>query len=82
MTSEGGRFVYQVRDILNMTQEGFAQYMGLTAGTVSRWERGKTVPALTVRQFLLLVDALSKHGYTVNDLPKLTQPDPVQPKPR
>jgi DNA-binding transcriptional regulator YiaG len=37
--------VKKMRDALHLTQEQFAQLMGVTLGTVNRWEKGRVKPS-------------------------------------
>lgn len=60
----------QVRIALGLSQEQFAYKLGVTHGTISRWERGvRQTPKFSVPQIKNLVDVLSEVGLTVHDLP-------------
>jgi putative transcriptional regulator len=37
--------IKSMRQKLGLTQEKFAQVLGVTFGTVNRWEKGKTKPS-------------------------------------
>ncbi|MBA7588928.1 hypothetical protein ES708_30999 [subsurface metagenome] len=37
--------IKSVREDLGLTQEGFAQKLGVSWGTVARWEAGKSKPS-------------------------------------
>lgn len=64
-----------IRDLrrqLGMTQEEFAQELGITVGTVSRWEQGRFRPSRLARTLLMTfardrnlsldLDAFPRHG--------------------
>lgn len=57
---EGGViFLKQLRSRLGLSQEGLAQALGVSAGTISRWERGLAAATFTVPQmkkFFILLD--------------------------
>jgi len=38
-------YIKAVREKLGLTQEGFAQKLGVSWGTVARWEAGKSKPS-------------------------------------
>jgi len=40
-----GHEIKEIRMSLGLTQEEFAHQLGVTLCTVSRWERGKTLPS-------------------------------------
>ncbi|MEM6836879.1 MAG: helix-turn-helix domain-containing protein [Cyanobacteria bacterium P01_C01_bin.120] len=56
-------------DLLQMSQQEFASWLGIAISTVSRWENGKGKPMFTPGQFKLLIEKLSEHGYKLKDLP-------------
>lgn len=43
-----GKFIAELRKEQNMTQEEFAEKLGVTNKSVSRWENGKTLPDLSM----------------------------------
>lgn len=44
--------VGELRRRLNLTQEAFAHLVGVTVGTVNRWERGVVNPSRLARRVL------------------------------
>lgn len=69
LSVEGVPPLKTIREILSMSQQEFASWLGLAVSTVSRWERGIGTPVFTSAQFKKLVGALEPHGYTLKDLP-------------
>lgn len=59
----GGAIRY-LRQQLGMTQEELAQALGITVGTVSRWEKGRFRPSRLARA--LILDFARAHNVTVN----------------
>ncbi|MEO0350461.1 MAG: helix-turn-helix transcriptional regulator [Cyanobacteria bacterium P01_A01_bin.15] len=59
----------KLREELNMSQEGFARHIGTSGRTISRWERGDSVPSFTIPQMKALDELLRAHGKTLQDLP-------------
>jgi putative transcriptional regulator len=54
--------VREIREQLNLTQEGMAEELGVSFATVNRWENGWTLPSkLAMRQIDLLC---KKHRLT------------------
>jgi putative transcriptional regulator len=54
--------VKELRRRLNLTQEQFAQKVGVTYSTVNHWENGKRVPQpFLVRRLLELKEELERH---------------------
>lgn len=51
-----GKFIKENRESINLTQEQLAEKLGLTAKSISRWERGKTMPDISMLG--LLADTL------------------------
>lgn len=43
-----GKFIKENREGINLTQEQLAEKLGLTAKSISRWERGKTMPDISM----------------------------------
>ena len=53
MTQENiGKFIAEKRKEKNMTQEQFAEKLGVTNRSVSRWENGKTMPDVSLFEIL------------------------------
>ena len=48
--------VRRIRQKLDMTQRGFADYFGVNLRTVQDWEQGRRVPSGASRNFLLVID--------------------------
>lgn len=59
-----------IRELLKMSQQDFASWLGIAVSTVSRWERGIGTPMFTTGQFKMLMRELGKFGYTLEDLPE------------
>lgn len=59
----------KLREELNMSQEGFARQIGTSGRTISRWERGDSVPSFTISQMKALDELLRAHDKTLQDLP-------------
>ncbi|GJD15842.1 hypothetical protein RIVM261_007980 [Rivularia sp. IAM M-261] len=58
-----GRFIYELRLSMKLTQEEFAVVLGVTFPTVNRWENGHTKPSkLAVNQIEALVTKLGDEG--------------------
>lgn len=55
-----------LREQAGLSQEALARLVGVSSKTVSNWERGISIPSLTVSQMKILCDALS---VTLSDLP-------------
>ncbi len=47
------KIVRQLRDRLGMTQEKFAQMIGVAFSTVNQWENGKRIPQPFLKKKLL-----------------------------
>lgn len=48
----------KLRVLQNLTQQDLADALGVSIETVSNWERGKTIPTLTIPQFKTLLRML------------------------
>ena len=59
-----GGVIRYLRQQLGMTQEELAQALGITVGTVSRWEKGRFRPSRLARS--LILDFARTHNVTVN----------------
>jgi DNA-binding transcriptional regulator YiaG len=66
---DGQNPMKRIREVLGLSQVGFAQLLGLDPNAVSRWERGQGTPRFTPGQFKVLLQSLEIHGYTIKDLP-------------
>ena len=58
--------VRALRRELKMTQEEFAHELGITVGTVNRWENGRFQPSKLARA--TLIDFAGKHGLSLEAL--------------
>lgn len=56
-----------LRQQLSMTQEELAQALGITVGTVSRWEKGRFRPSRLART--LILEFARAHNVTVSIRP-------------
>jgi DNA-binding transcriptional regulator YiaG len=59
-----GDVVRYLRQQLGMTQEELAQSLGITVGTVSRWEKGRFRPSRLARA--LIVEFARTHNVPLN----------------
>lgn len=53
--------IKQIREALKLTQEEFAQAMGATTTSISRWERG-TIPGGPSRMAIMLLKRMAKEA--------------------
>jgi putative transcriptional regulator len=60
MFDQASEFVRSLRRELKMTQEEFAHELGITVGTVNRWENGRFRPSKLARATLL--EFAERHG--------------------
>lgn len=60
-------FIRHLRRQLGMTQEEFAHSLGITVGTVNRWENGRFRPSKLARATIL--EFARRHGVTVQPGP-------------
>lgn len=67
--------VRAVRRELKMTQEEFAHELGITVGTVNRWENGRFRPSKLARA--TLCDFAAKHGLSLDTLADAAAGDPA-----
>jgi DNA-binding transcriptional regulator YiaG len=58
-----GGVIRYLRQQLGMTQEELAQALGITVGTVSRWEKGRFRPSRLART--LILDFARSHNVAV-----------------
>lgn len=59
-----GGVIRYLRQQIGMTQEELAQALGITVGTVSRWEKGRFRPSRLARA--LIVEFARTHNVTVS----------------
>jgi putative transcriptional regulator len=50
--TEIGGLIREFRLLTGLTQEQFAAYLGVTYGTVNRWENGRSQPSLIAMQLI------------------------------
>lgn len=62
MADQMSEFVRAIRRELKMTQEELAHQLGITVGTVNRWENGRFRPSKLARAMIL--DFAKRHGLT------------------
>jgi len=65
MFDQASEFVRGLRRELKMTQEEFAHELGITVGTVNRWENGRFRPSKLARATLL--ELAERHGHSIQD---------------
>jgi DNA-binding transcriptional regulator YiaG len=66
MADEMKELVRELRRELKMTQEEFAHELGITVGTVNRWENGRFKPSKLARA--TLADFAHRHGVSLDRL--------------
>jgi putative transcriptional regulator len=66
MFDQASEFVRSLRRELKMTQEEFAHELGITVGTVNRWENGRFRPSKLARATLL--EFSERHGRPTQSL--------------
>ena len=66
MADQMSEFVRAIRRELKMTQEELAHQLGITVGTVNRWENGRFRPSKLARAMIL--DFAKKHSLSVERL--------------
>lgn len=66
MFDQASEFVRSLRRELKMTQEEFAHELGITVGTVNRWENGRFRPSKLARATLL--EFAERHGHPTQSL--------------
>ncbi len=60
---EIGNLVRELRCAMQLSQEKFADALGMTFATVNRWENGHATPSpLAVRQIDILLNQLGEQG--------------------
>ena len=63
MQEKFSEFVRQLRSRLGMTQEEFAHALGMTVGTVNRWENGRFRPSRLART--TISEFARRHGVSL-----------------
>jgi DNA-binding transcriptional regulator YiaG len=66
MLDRMNEFVRALRCELKLTQEEFAHELGITVGTVNRWENGRFRPSKLARA--MLIEFAQKHGLSPDAL--------------
>jgi putative transcriptional regulator len=66
MLDRMNEFVRALRCELKLTQEEFAHELGITVGTVNRWENGRFRPSKLARA--MLIAFAEKHGLSPDTL--------------
>jgi len=66
MADQMSEFVRAIRRELKLTQEELAHQLGITVGTVNRWENGRFRPSKLARAMIL--DFAKKHGLSLDRL--------------
>ncbi len=66
MAKEALSPLLKLRTLQNITQRELADALGVTTDTIANWERGRSVPKLTIPQFKTLLKVLQ---VTVDELP-------------
>lgn len=56
-------YIRQIRQQLGMTQEEFAHALGITVGTVNRWENGRFRPSKLAKA--TIIEFAKRHGVQV-----------------
>ena len=70
-------FIRHLRRQLGMTQEEFAHSLGITVGTVNRWENGRFRPSKLARSTIL--EFARRHGVTLRNDADGSLPDDEEP---
>jgi DNA-binding transcriptional regulator YiaG len=68
MVDQMSELVRALRRELKMTQEELAHELGITVGTVNRWENGRFRPSKLARA--TIVDCAQRHGLSVEAIAK------------
>lgn len=59
----------KLRELLGMTQQEFAHFLGVGIATVWRWEHGKSKPSFTPGQWRKLLAEMKRVNLTLKNLP-------------
>lgn len=58
-----GQLVRELRQAMNLSQEKFADELGMTFPTINRWENGRSTPSpLALKQLEILLQQLGDRG--------------------
>lgn len=58
-----GQLVRELRQVMNLSQEKFAEHLGMTFPTINRWENGHSTPSpLALKQIDILLEQLGDCG--------------------
>lgn len=76
MTEDISRYIRQIRQQLGMTQEEFAHALGITVGTVNRWENGRFRPSKLAKATIL--EFARRHGVQLSDEAEANNPTDKQ----
>jgi putative transcriptional regulator len=68
MTDHMSDFVRALRRQLKLTQEELAHELGITVGTVNRWENGRFRPSKLARA--MIIDFAQKRGVSLESINK------------
>lgn len=68
MLDQMGELVRSLRHQLKMTQEEFAHALGITVGTVNRWENGRFRPSKLARA--TLIEFAQRRGISLESMTK------------
>ena len=58
-----------LRELLGLTQQQFADLIGVAVSTVSRWERGQSSPSFTPGQWRRLLRKMAEFNLSAENLP-------------
>ena len=79
MFDHASEFVRTLRHELQMTQEEFAHELGITVGTVNRWENGRFRPSKLARA--TLIEFAERHGRSIEGFNKKPGDNDLLPTP-
>ncbi|MCC5618526.1 helix-turn-helix domain-containing protein [Nostoc sp. CHAB 5836] len=58
-----GEFIHDLRRALGLTQEQFAVALGVTYGTINRWEKGRSKPSpLAMKKIEEILQEIGQKG--------------------
>lgn len=70
MIEDMSQNIRQIRQQLGMTQEEFAHALGITVGTVNRWENGRFRPSKLAKATIL--EFARRHGVQLSESAETT----------